>query len=144
MCDEDMKAIKSASPDSVDSRLGAIECGEVCETRIRAAHHEAGHVVAALHFGIPVRHAKIEDAPDDNGRWCGFMKTDNVVNDAETFERVAAYLWAGPIAERTHLTSESLTLPRVPELVDSFGGVADIAEIERRASGLKMVAWSGP
>lgn len=117
---------------------------EECESRDRVAHHEAGHVVAAMHLEIPVLHVRIEDAPDANGRWSGFTKPEYVVNGAESFERTATYFWAGAIAERAHITEKHVARPLVSELVTTYGGVLDVAQMKRYAADLGITAWSRP
>lgn len=66
------------------------------------AHHEAGHAVAAIVLGVPVRHATIiPDEPDAQGRTLGHVRFRSGDADLPSLgHRLLIVTLAGPAAQR--------------------------------------------
>ena len=93
-----------------------MKSGDDLRGRRIAAFHEAGHTVAAWHFGIGCRAQIVRDGPGKRSRfWVGFSTIDALDKNCTLFRR-AVFTWAGPIAEwladgqidRADLRSDSL------------------------------------
>lgn len=106
----------------------------------RAAHHEAGHLVAYRTLGLPVVSVVIE--PHESGQWTGEVTPPwpTFITPA-TFEARAIAGWAGPIAERVHVTGRHVKNPHWLELAVAFGGREDIVEPEQWGEKLGITGW---
>lgn len=88
------------------------------------AYHEAGHAVAALRLGVPVRHVTIDPENDDGGIVLGHVRFRSGDKDPPSLgHRLLVISLAGPAAQRRYA-------PRSPVRVN---GASDFAHAQRES-----------
>jgi hypothetical protein len=130
--------------------------------RERAAHHEAGHLVAYQRYGIPVSSVEIGELAGD---WEGFtslpfflpadvlqrlalgssaiLRTGDDINRVtrDNFESRAVVCWAGSIAERAFVQNRHVKRPHWLDLAANYGGWKDIVQSDNWAESLDIHGW---
>lgn len=112
-------------------------------TRVQLAHHEAAHAIACLHFGVPIREARLR--PDGSGvvwhhtiadpfedaivGYCGHEAEKRLARGGEPD-------WVPSISD--HATARKRLEAKIPDARERF---AALKRVERQARHLVIVNW---
>lgn len=107
-------------------------------SKLRAAHHEAGHLIAYHHADVPVIIACVYNLGDG---WAGRVTPMPYGVTSDNFHAFALVALAGPIAERVFVTGMHVQRPHWLELVRACGGTDDVLGLERHAERLGITGY---